>query len=113
MSKLQNIIFLLLFAVSCKPKNADSNATESDSFKRILGENSWGFVNQNGDTIIPLNKYKFLNPIDEEGMILAHSNGRSGYINIKQDTIIPFIYDDLSVFSHGLAPAKKMVNTVI
>lgn len=107
MSKLLNIIFLLFIAVSCKPQNANLNATESDSFKRIMGENSWGFVNQNGDTIIQLNKYKFLNPIDEEGMILAHSNGKSGYINIKQDTLIPFIYDDLSVFSHGLAPAKK------
>ncbi len=72
-----------------------------------MGEKSWGFVNQNGDTIIPLNKYRFLNPIDEEGMILAKSNGKSGYINVKQDTLIPFIYDDLSVFSHGLAPAKK------
>ena len=72
MSKLLNIIFLLFIAVSCKQQNADFNATESDSFKRIMGENSWGFVNQNGDTIIPLSKYKFLNPIDEEGMILAN-----------------------------------------
>lgn len=107
MNKFLNIIFLLFFAVSCKPQNTDLNATESDSFKRIMGKNSWGFVNQNGDTIIPLNKYKFLNPIDDEGMILAQSNGKSGYINIKQDTLISFIYDDLSVFSHGLAPAKK------
>lgn len=107
MNKFLNIIFLLFVAVSCKPQNTDLNVTESQSFSRVMGEKSWGFVNQNGDTIIPLNKYKFLNPIDEEGMILAHSNGKSGYINIKQDTIIPFIYDDLSVFSHGLAPAKK------
>ncbi|WP_271856426.1 WG repeat-containing protein [Patiriisocius marinus] len=81
--------------------------SEFETFERVMGENSWGFVNQNGEVVIPLNKYKFLNPIDEEGMILAQSNGKSGYINIKQDTLIPFIYDDLSVFSHGLAPAKK------
>ncbi|WP_125411736.1 WG repeat-containing protein [Leeuwenhoekiella sp. MAR_2009_132] len=81
--------------------------SEFETFERVMGENSWGFVNQNGEAVIPLNKYKFLNPIDEEGMILAQSNGKSGYINIKQDTLIPFIYDDLSVFSHGLAPAKK------
>ena len=107
MNKFLNITFLLFFAVSCKPQNTDLNVTESESFKRIMGENSWGFVNQDGDTIIPLKKYKFLNPIDNKGMILAHSNGKSGYINIKQDTLISFIYDDLSVFSHGLAPAKK------
>lgn len=107
MNKLLNIIFLLFLAVSCKSQNPDLDVTEYDSFKRIMGEKSWGFVNQNGDTIIPLNKYKFLNPIDDEGMILAQLNGKSGYINIKQDILIPFIYDDLSVFSHGLAPAKK------
>ncbi|MEB8389484.1 WG repeat-containing protein, partial [Rhodobacteraceae bacterium KMM 6894] len=70
------------------------------------GNKTWGFVNQDGDTIIPLNKYKFLNPIDEEGMILGENNGKRGYINIVQDTLIPFKYEDLSVFSNGLAPAK-------
>lgn len=57
--------------------------------------------------MIPLDKYEFLNPIDAEGMILAHSSGKSGYINIHQDTLIDFIYEDLGVFSNGLAPAKK------
>nr|WP_169932830.1 WG repeat-containing protein [Nonlabens sp. Ci31] len=83
------------------------NSSESQTYKRISGNKTWGFVNQDGDTIIPLNKYKFLNPIGEEGMILGENNGKRGYINIAQDTLIPFIYDDLSVFSHGLAPAKK------
>ncbi|MCK5867535.1 MAG: WG repeat-containing protein [Mycoplasmataceae bacterium] len=83
------------------------NSTESQTYKRISGNKTWGFVNQDGDTIIPLNKYKFLNPIDEEGMILGENNGKRGYINIAQDTLIPFIYDDLSVFSQGLAPAKQ------
>ncbi|MEK6155336.1 WG repeat-containing protein [Flavobacteriaceae bacterium 3-367] len=106
MNKFLNFIFILFFVVSCKPKNSDLNTTESQSFKRIMGKKSWGFVNQDGDTVIPLNKYNFLNPIDEEGMILAQSNEKSGYINIVQDTLIPFKYEDLSVFSNGLAPAK-------
>ena len=92
---------------SCKPNKAELNSAESQTYKRISGNKTWGFVNQNGDTIIPLNKYKFLNPIDKEGMILGENNGKRGYINIAQDTLIPFIYDDLSVFSHGLAPAKQ------
>ena len=71
MNKFLNLIFLLFVAVSCKPQNTDLNVTESQSFSRVMGENSWGFVNQVGDTIIPLNKYKFLNPIDDEEMILA------------------------------------------
>ena len=99
------IIFLLV--ISCKQNKAELNSAEPQTYKRISGNKTWGFVNQNGDIIIPLNKYNFLNPIDEEGMILANNNGKSGYINIAQDTLIPFIYDDLSVFSHGLAPAKQ------
>lgn len=93
--------------ISCKSNKKELNSTESQTYKRISGNKTWGFVNQDGDSIIPLNKYKFLNPIDQEGMILAQNNGKSGYINIAQDTLIPFIYDDLSVFSHGLAPAKQ------
>jgi hypothetical protein len=107
MNKFLNILFLLFFVVSCKPQNSEINSTESQTYKRISGNKTWGFVNQDGDTIIPLNKYKFLNPIDEKGMILGENNGKRGYINITQDTLIPFIYDDLSVFSHGLAPAKQ------
>lgn len=93
--------------ISCKSNKAELNSVETQTYKRISGNKTWGFVNQNGDTIIPLNKYKFLNPIDEEGMILGENNGKRGYINIAQDTLIPFIYDDLSIFSHGLAPAKQ------
>ncbi|MEM9001707.1 MAG: WG repeat-containing protein [Bacteroidota bacterium] len=74
---------------------------------RIYKNGSWGYLNRQGDTLIPLNRYKFLNPIDSAGMILAHNSNRSGYINIKQDTLIDFVYEDLGVFSNGLAPAKK------
>ncbi|MEB8345782.1 WG repeat-containing protein [Flavobacteriaceae bacterium KMM 6898] len=106
MTRLLNILFLLFIVVSCKPQNSESNSIQSQTYKRISGNKTWGFVNQDGDTIIPLNKYKFLNPIDEEGMILGENNGKRGYINIVQDTLIPFKYEDLSVFSNGLAPAK-------
>ncbi len=106
MNKLLNTIFILLFVVSCKPQNQQLNSDEPQTYSRIWGNQSIGFINQNGDTIIPLNKYKFLNPIDEEGMILGEYNGKRGYINIAQDTLIPFKYENLSVFSNGLAPAK-------
>jgi hypothetical protein len=92
--------------ISCKSNKKELNSTESQTYKRISGNKTWGFVDQNSDTIIPLNKYKFLNLIDDEGMILGENNGKSGYININQDTLIPFKYEDLSVFSNGLAPAK-------
>ena len=102
-----NIFIFLFLVLSCKSNKEESNSTEPQTYNRIGGNTTYGFVNQNGDTIIPLNKYKFLNPIDEEGMILTERNGKHGYINIHQDTLIPFAYEDLSVFTHGLAPAKK------
>ncbi|WP_298481424.1 WG repeat-containing protein [uncultured Maribacter sp.] len=105
MNKLLNILLILLSVVSCKPQNQELNSVEQ-TYSRIWGKKSIGFINQNGDTIIPLNKYKFLNPIDEEGMILGEYKGKRGYINIAQETLIPFKYENLSVFSNGLAPAK-------
>jgi hypothetical protein len=108
MKQALNILFLLLFAVSCKPQSTEkiNEQNHQENYKRIHGENSWGFINQDNDTIIPLGKYKFLNPIDDEGMILAELNGKHGYISINQDTLIPFNYDDLSVFTYGLVSAK-------
>ena len=95
---------------SCKPqseKNA-TKETENQEYSRFSGKNSWGFLNQNRDTIIPLGIYKFLNPIDEEKMIFAQlKNGKYGFINIHQDTLISFKYDDMGVFGQGqLAPAS-------
>lgn len=67
-----------------------------------------GFISESGDTLIPFGPYKFLNPIDEEGMILAHANsGKSGYINIEGDTLVSFIYQDVGLFTNGVAPARK------
>ena len=104
-----NILVLIFLFASCNSQNEkmDLSLDKNQSYNRISGKNSWGYLNQDGDTIIPLEKYTFLNPIDDEGMILAESKGKHGYINILQDTLIPFVYYDLGVFSYGLAPAKQ------
>jgi hypothetical protein len=95
---------------SCKPQSEKTTTekTENQKFSRFSGQNSWGFLNQDNDTIIPLGIYKFLNPIDEENMIFAQlKNGKYGFINIQQDTLISFKYDGMGVFGQGqLAPAS-------
>jgi hypothetical protein len=108
MKKSLHIILLLFLIVSCRPqkKHSESNPEKIETYSRFMNNKSWGFLNQVGDTIIPLNIYRFLNPIDEKGMILAQYRKKHGYININQDTLVSFKYDDLSVFSNGLAPAK-------
>ncbi|KAF2507790.1 WG repeat-containing protein [Flavobacterium zhairuonense] len=72
-----------------------------------MGENSWGYNDENGKVIIPIGKYKFLNPIDEKGMIFAEKGNKYGYIDIHENIIVPFEYDYLTLFSEELACVKK------
>ncbi|TPG32611.1 WG repeat-containing protein [Flavobacterium pectinovorum] len=89
---------------------AACNKINTDSPKlyiRIMGENSWGYNDEKGNSIIPLGKYKFLNLIDEKGMIYAQKGTKYGYIDIHENIVIPFEYDALGIFSEELAFAKK------
>lgn len=72
-----------------------------------MGQNTWGYNDEKGNVIIPLGKYKFLNPIDEKGMILAELGNKHGYIDIHENIIVPFEYDGLGVYSEELAFVKK------
>ena len=65
--------------MSCNHGESDLIINNLDNYKRISGKGSYGFVNSIDDTIIPLGKYTFLNPIDEEGMILASIENKYGY----------------------------------
>ncbi|AEV34080.1 hypothetical protein Oweho_3127 [Owenweeksia hongkongensis DSM 17368] len=98
-------LFFLVFSFFWVSVYAQGDKHEE--FRRVFSNSKWGFLDGNGDTIIPFGKYKFLNPIDDYGMILAHLHtGKEGYIDIEQNVLIPFLYDDLGVFSMNLAPAK-------
>lgn len=93
-----------MLVLSCKKTET---ANQSKTYVRILKDNSWGFNDDKGNVVIPSDKYTFLDPIDEEGMIYAQKGSKHGYIDINQNIIIPFIYDELDLFSEGLASAKK------
>lgn len=98
-------IFLLLFLiVSCNKKE---DRTKPITYLRVSDGNSWGFTDNSGKSIIPFGKYVFLNLMDEKGMIFAQKGSKYGYIDINQNIIIPFEYDELSLFSNELASAKK------
>ena len=107
MKPLSIIFTYFLILTACTSQTSKSNEEIlTTSYERISDENSWGFIDNTSNTVIPLGKYKFLNPIDEEGMIFAQLDDKYGFIDINQNTLVPFEYDDLSVFSEGLAPAK-------
>ena len=89
----------------------DTDKKESLNYFRIAAKDhsSWGYKDKKGKIIIPLGKYKFLNPIDEQGMILAKKGDKEGFIDINENILVPFIYDDAGVFSEcvNLAPVIK------
>ena len=114
--------FLLTITVPlfCQEKYSTHNEYTTDStgrtilrtglkYQRISNDSSWGFRDSIGNIVIPLGKYSFLNPIDDQGMILAKKDGKEGFIDINENILIPFIYDDVGVFSEcvDLAPAVK------
>jgi len=96
-------VFLLMLLISCS--KIDNNTPKQ--YVRIMGKGSWGYNDEKGNVIIPLGKYKFLNPLDEKGMILAELNNKHGYIDIHENIIVPFDYDDINLFSQDLACVKK------
>lgn len=102
-------LFIKIFLVSLLFYSCNKVDTKNQPriYIRIMGENSWGFNDEKGNSIIPLGKYKFLNPIDEKGMILAELGNKHGYIDINQKIIVPFEYDDIDLFNHELASVKK------
>lgn len=97
---------MLVLPIHSQIKGADDHIVSE--YKRISTKKGYAFINNQGDTIIPPGKYKFLNPIDDEGMILATNfEKKRGYIDIDENILIPFIYDDLGIFAQGRVFAKK------
>ncbi len=108
MRPIFSILLLVLTLQTCAQNNNKEKHDEAPNVERIMKDYKFGFINNQGDTIIPIGKYKFLNPIDDHGMILAmNHDDKQGYIDINKKVLIPFIYDDLGVFAYHLAFAKK------
>ena len=82
------LTFILIFT-GCNTQTVNSRSEKQIiTYERINGNNSLGYIDNFGDTIIPLGKYKFLNPIDKEGMIFAQLNNKYGFIDINQNVLI-------------------------
>jgi len=103
---MKHFLFFALFLINLQVY-AQADSASSSSYKRVYHQSTYFYLNAKGDTVIPPGKYRRLGNYDEKGMILAAGlNGKEGYINIHQDTLIPFIYDELNHFSYNLAMAK-------
>lgn len=61
-----------------------------------------GILNNKGDTIIPFD-YEQIKVAVATDLIPAKKNGKWGYINLRNETVIDFTYDEAYFFSEGLA----------
>ncbi|HEV2830395.1 MAG TPA: WG repeat-containing protein, partial [Hanamia sp.] len=69
-------------------------------------ERQYGFIDKTGKEIIPL-KYTYLADEFSEGMLAAEKNKKWGFINAKNETVIPFVYQYARNFSEGLAAVRS------
>ena len=73
-------VLILLFFLSCAGPSATKVAeTQVGMLFPIAEGDSWGFINRNGDVVIPL---EYEGAVDfSEGRALIKENGKWGYIN--------------------------------
>lgn len=68
-------------------------------------EMSMGVMDYNGKIIIPL-EYSDAYSVFNNGLVSLKNNGKSGYLNLDNEVVIPFIYDEALPFAYGVASVK-------
>lgn len=110
---IRHIIFITLSAIllfTCKSKSekAIENTTDNLVYERIWDRSThtYGYQDNLGNMVIPFGIYSFLQE-DEKGMILAKKSDKEGYIDIHQNILVPFEYNEIRIFCEDLAFAQK------
>ena len=73
----------------------------SDGLARIERDGKYGFIDQTGKVVIPLNyddTWSF-----SEGLALVSRNGKYGFIDKTSKVVIPLKYDKADSFNNGVA----------
>ena len=71
-----------------------------------LTHNTFRLINTNGEVILDLEDYDMVGAISE-GLIPVTKNKKIGFIDLKGNVVIDFLYDNSSNFSDGLAYVVK------
>jgi len=79
---------------------------ESNSIGIWNNELKTGFIDDKGNTIIPFSYETSTISHFSEGLANVIFNGKYGYINLKNEVVIPFQYDDAYSFENGNARVK-------
>ena len=78
----------------------------SEGRARISRAGNIGFINRNGDAVIPY-KYPDSHSAYSEGLVGVMWKGDLwGFIDLEGEVAVPFIFEDVSEFSEGLAAVR-------
>jgi len=88
-------------------KNGESDFEYTPKvYFEVSKNNKWGVYDNFGNEIIPI-KYDFIKVSDYENSLFpAYFNGKWGYVNDKNETIIPFIYENAECFTGNFAEVQ-------
>lgn len=76
------------------------------SWIRFIQDGLWGFKDvDSGEVMIPA-QYELLDPYLDSDLAAAYKGGNWGFINRKNEIVIPFSYLEVSCFSKGVASVR-------
>lgn len=100
MKKVLYLFLLMISFIGC------TGNFDNDTLLLVSKNGKYGYVNQNGKVIIPL-EYDFLSRFNS-GLALAEKNNEEFYIDKKNNILkLQNDYDDLRLFYDGMALVKK------
>ncbi|UOP04994.1 WG repeat-containing protein [Conchiformibius kuhniae] len=99
------------FAAPCiKPPTQHTyefkDCLQENGVARVKDKGKWGLLDRNGN-VVAAPTFDDICGFAKIGLACAIKNGKSGFINQKGETVIPFVYDDAHSFNEGLAAVAK------
>ena len=77
----------------------------SEGLKAVEQDGKWGFVNREGELVIPY-KYHYARSF-HDGLAMVKLYGKWGYIDWFGNELIPIVFDEVTHFQDGHAFVKK------
>lgn len=77
----------------------------SEGLKPVEQDGKWGFINQDGELVIPY-KYHYVRSF-QDGLAMVKLYGKWGYIDWFGNELIPIVFDEVTHFQDSHAFVKK------
>ena len=77
----------------------------SEGLKAVEQDGKWGFINQDGELVVPY-KYNYVRSF-HDGLAMVKLYGKWGYIDWFGNELIPIVFDEVASFRDGYAFVKK------